>query len=114
MQLHNFIGPWGEAKRSNIINFQLLSQFQIFLNQSLCVFSQMKDVKHIRRNFHSVALVMPQVWDFGGTGGLGVNSFPKFNQIGCVSDSHEWQMQRHEFFGPLPGALGSDQKVKDH
>ena len=25
----------------------------------------MKDTKHIRRDFHSVAWVMPQGWDFG-------------------------------------------------
>ena len=34
------LGPWGGAKWSKIIKFQLLSQFQIFLNQTLCVFSQ--------------------------------------------------------------------------
>ena len=45
-------GPWGGAKRSNIIKFQLLSQFQIFLNQTLCVFSQMKDTKYFRLDFH--------------------------------------------------------------
>ena len=28
----------------------------------------MKDTKHIRRDFHSVAWVMPQGWDFGGLG----------------------------------------------
>ena len=33
-----------------------------------CVFSHMKDTKHIRRNFHSVAWVMPQGWDFGALG----------------------------------------------
>ena len=32
------LGPLGGAKRSSIIKFQLLSQFQIFLNQTLCVF----------------------------------------------------------------------------
>ena len=37
MQWHNFLGPrllgpWGGAKRSNIIKSQLLSQFQRFLN----------------------------------------------------------------------------------
>ena len=53
MQRHNFwgprlLGPWGGAKRSNIIKSQLQSQFQTFLNQSLCVFAQMKDIKHIR------------------------------------------------------------------
>ena len=52
------LGPWGGAKRSNIIKSQLLSQFQRFLNQTLCVFSQMKDIKHIRRVFHSG-------WDLG-------------------------------------------------
>ena len=59
------LGPWGGAKRSNIIKFQLLSQFQRFLNQTLCVFSQMKDIKHIRRDFHLAAWVMPQGWDLG-------------------------------------------------
>ena len=60
------LGPWGGAKRSNI--FQLQSQFQRFLNQTLqsllsrdtflrtylSVFSQMKDIKHIRWDFHKV------------------------------------------------------------
>ena len=34
----------------------------------MCWFSQMKDTKHIRRDFHSVAWVMPQGWDFGALG----------------------------------------------
>ena len=38
-------GALGRAKGSNIIKFQLQSQFQIFLNQIfVCVFSQMKDI----------------------------------------------------------------------
>ena len=40
----------------------------IFLYKILCVFSQMKDTKHIRRDFYSVAWVMPQGWDFGALG----------------------------------------------
>ena len=36
------LGPWGGAKRSNIIKSELHSQFQRFLNQTLCIFSQMK------------------------------------------------------------------------
>ena len=59
------LGPLGGAKRSNIIKYQLLSQFQRFLNQTLCVFSQMKDIKHFRPDFHSVAWVMPQGLDLG-------------------------------------------------
>ena len=33
------------------------------LCQALCVFSQIKDRKHIEHNFHPVAGVMPQGWD---------------------------------------------------
>ena len=71
---HFFFGhaPWGPGEgpkgqiKLNIIKFQLQSQFQRFFNQTLCVFSQMKDIKHIRRDFHSVAWVMPRL---GGTVG---------------------------------------------
>ena len=41
----------------------LTCQFQRFLYQTLYVFSQMKDLRHIRLDFHSVTLVTPQ----GGT-----------------------------------------------
>ena len=73
VQRRNFVwlrplGPLGGVKRSNIILFQLQSQFQRFLYQTLCVFSQMKDTKHIRQDFYSVAWVMPQGWDFGVLG----------------------------------------------
>ena len=49
MHRHHFFGPrplepWGEAKRSNIIKPELQSQFHRFLNQTLCNFSQMKDI----------------------------------------------------------------------
>ena len=48
MHRHKFLGtrplgPWEGTKRSNIIKTELLSQFQRFLNQTLCIFSQMKD-----------------------------------------------------------------------
>ena len=49
--------PWGKVKRSNIIN---MSISKIFIPNSLCVFSQIKDRKHIEQNFHSVARVMPR------------------------------------------------------
>ena len=102
--------PWGPGEGPkgqislNIIKFQLLKQFQRFLNQTLCVFSQMKDIKHIRRDFHLAAWVMPQGWDLGVPWGVvGSNFFfPKFNQIWCVSYLHKWHMQRHHFLGPRP------------
>ena len=43
----------------------LTCQFQRFLYQTLCVFSQIKDRKHIEQNFHSVARFMHR----DGTGG---------------------------------------------
>ena len=61
--------PWGPGEGPkgqislNIIKFQLQSQFQRFFNQTLCVFSHMKDKKHIRRDFHLAAWVLPQGWD---------------------------------------------------
>ena len=45
--------------------------FQKLLDQTLCVFSQIKDIKHIEGNFHSVAWAMPQVWDLRVLGGGG-------------------------------------------
>ena len=35
----------------------------------------MKDTKHIRRDFYSVAWVMPQGWDLGALGFLGGQFF---------------------------------------
>ena len=65
----------------------------------------MKDIKHIRRDFHLVAWVMPQGSDLGVPwGGLGVKNyfFSKFNQIWCMSYLYEWHMHRRHFLGPHP------------
>ena len=44
-----------------------------------------------------------------------LNHLTKFNQIWCVSYSHEWGVQQQIFFlAPPPGALGRGQKVKYH
>ena len=102
--------PWGPGEGPkgqislNIIKFQLQSQFQRFFNQTLCVFSHMKDIKHIRRDFHLVAWVMPQGLDLGVLWGFGGQKFffSKFNQIWCVSYLHEWHMHRRHFLGPHP------------
>ena len=70
--------PWGSGEGSTgqkSFNFNYKVNFKDFLYQTLCVFSQMNDTKHIRRNFLSVAWVMHQGWDFGA---LGV---PKWSKI---------------------------------
>ena len=72
---HFFPPPPGEGPKGqillNIIKLKLQSQFQRFLNQTLCVYSQMKDVKHIRRDFNLVAWSFSRGWDLGGGGGGG-------------------------------------------
>ena len=61
--------PWdpGEGSKGQIsLYFNYKVNVKEFVYQSLRVFLQLKDTKHIRRDFHSVAWVMPQGWDFGG------------------------------------------------
>ena len=91
------LGPWGGVKRSNIIKFQLQSQFQRFLYQTLCVFSQLKDTKHIRRDFNSVAWVMTQGWDFGGLGvPRGSKKFFFFQTWSCgISNWRGWRAEQN-------------------
>ena len=68
------------GRQISLNKFQLQSQFQRFLNQTFCVFSQLKDIKHIRLDFHSVTLVMPQGWSLWV---LGVKI--KFSENGHVA-----------------------------
>ena len=98
-------GTLGRDQRSNIIKSQLLSQFQRLLIQTLCIFSQMKDIKHIRRDFHSTTWVMPQGWDFWVLWGVGSIFFLKFNQSWCKRNLHEWHMLQHIFGSPAPWGL---------
>ena len=63
MQQHNCFGPpplgaLGRGQRSNIIKSQLLSQFQIFLNQTLCLLTKER-YKTYLTGFHWVPWVMP-------------------------------------------------------
>ena len=87
------LGPWGGAKKSSIIPSQLLSQFQSFKNQTLCVYLQMKGIKHIRREFHLNCLGHAPGVGIGGNVGVGGVIFLKFNQSWCVSYLHDWHMQ---------------------
>ena len=60
-------GPKGQIL---LTKFQLQTEIQIFFNQTLYVFSQRKDIKHMRPDFHSVAWVMPQGVGLGGYRGV--------------------------------------------
>ena len=106
--------PWGPGEGPkgqillNIIKFQLQSQFQRYFNQTLCVFSHMKDIKHIRS---------PRSCARGGTwgyrGGLGMSKFFffKIHSDLCGSYLHEWHMNLVPFFlVPTPWGLGEGPK----
>ena len=72
--------PWGleEGPKGQISLNLNLGQFQRFLNQTLCIFSQMKDIKHIRWDFHSASWVMARGWDLGVLWGGGAGGSTKF------------------------------------
>ena len=60
--------PPGEGSKgqiSLISNTKSISK--IFIPNFVCVL-KMKDTKHIRWDFYTVSLVMPQGWDFGALG----------------------------------------------
>ena len=69
MQWHHFwgprpLGPWGGAKRSNIIKSELQSHFQRILNQTLCIFSQLKYITY-QTGFLFRRLGHAKGWDLG-------------------------------------------------
>ena len=76
----------------------------------------MNDIKHIRRDFHSVAWVMPSGGTWGAVGDSGGQK--TFSQIQPNLVCELLTSMAHataQFFGsPPPGALGRGQKVKYH
>ena len=95
--------PPGALGRGQKVKYHLISitkSISKILYQTLCVFSQMKDTKHIRRNFHSVPWVMPQGWDFGALGGpAGQNKF-KHGRVVYLIDGDDEQNNMQVKFSP--------------
>ena len=60
MQVTFSSGQTGDLGTRSKGQISLTCQFQRFLYQTLCVFTQIKDRKHIEQNFYSVAKVMPR------------------------------------------------------
>ena len=58
-------GQTGDLLVSSKCHLSLTCQFKRFVYQTLCVFSQIKDRKHIEQYFHSVAREMPQDGTWG-------------------------------------------------
>ena len=70
----------GQKVKYHLISVNM-SISKIFIPNFVCVV-QMKDTKHIRRDFYSVTLVMPQGWDFGVP--RGVNFFSNMVITGII------------------------------
>ena len=62
------VGPWGGSKSQISFNFNYKVIFKDFYTKLYVCFLQMKDTKHIRGDFHSVAWLMHQGLDFGSLG----------------------------------------------
>ena len=63
----NLALPPGALGRGQKVKYHLISitkSISKIFYQTLCLFSQMKDTKHIRQDFNSVSWVMPQGSDF--------------------------------------------------
>ena len=64
-----FAPPTGEGSKGQIsLNFNYKVNFKDFYTKIGVCFSQIKDIKHIKQDFHSIAWLMPQGWDFGALG----------------------------------------------
>ena len=63
--------PLGRGSKGEIsLDFNYKVNFKVFIPNFVCVtISQIKDIKHIELDFHSVLWVMPQGWDLGVLGG---------------------------------------------
>ena len=109
--------PPGALGRGQKVKYHLISITKsiskIFIPDFVCI-SQMKNTKHIRRVF----ILSPGPCPRGGTWGylgakikfrpavcplcyLLLNHWTKFNQIWCVSYSHEWGPQHYFWIRPL-------------
>ena len=95
--------PWGGAKRSIIIKSELHSVSKVFKPNFVYLLTNERYITY-QTGFSFGRLVHAQGWDLGVLWGVGGQIFfpPKFNQIWCVSYSHEWHMHRHNFLGLCP------------
>ena len=98
--------PWalGRGKKVKYHLISITKSISKIFYQTLCVFSQMKDTKHVRRDFHSVAWVMPQGRDFGALGCSGGQTllFFKHGHVAYQIDGDDEQNRMQVFFF-IPG-----------
>ena len=123
--IKNFMAPPpGALGRGQIsFNFNYKVNFKDFYSK-LCVYSHKWKIQNISDRFF---ILLPGSCPRGGTWGylgakikfrhaacslcyLLLNHWIKFNQIWCVSYSHEWGAQYTHFFGPAPWGPGEGSK----
>ena len=79
MQQHNFfvphlLGPWGGAKRSNIIKSHYKVNFKDFYTKLCCLLTNERyKTYQTRFSFGHLGHVCPRVWDLGCAGGQKLN-----------------------------------------
>ena len=107
------LGPWGGAKGQRSLNLNYKVNVKDFINQTLWIFSQMKDIWHIRRDFHLANWVMPRDGTWGYHGGLGCQNKFSAIKLDLVCELLTWVTYAvAQFFGsPPPGALGRGRKI---
>ena len=67
----------------------------------MCVFIQIEDMKHIKLDFCSDAWVIPQGWDFGAPGCLGVKClFFKHGYVAYQIDENDELNRMQVKFSP--------------
>ena len=120
------VAPPGALARGQKVKYLISitkSISKIFIPNFVCVLIN-EDTKHI---FDRFFILSPGSCPRGGTWGylgakiefhpyicplcyLLLNHRTKFNQIWCVSYSHEWGKQHQNFFGPFPWRPGEGSK----
>ena len=115
-----FAPPPGALRRGQKVKYHLISITKsiskIFIPNFVCVLTN-EDKNYIRRDFHYVAWVMPQGWDFGALGVPRWSIF--FFKHGHVAyqidkDDEQNRMQVKFSFEGQADDLGVRSKVKYH
>ena len=116
----NFLAPPpGALGRGQKVKYHLnliTKSISKILYQTLCVFSQMKDTKHIRREFHSVPGSCPRGGTLGHWGCPGVIFFFKHSHVVYQIDEVDEQNRMQVKFSSYgqTGDLGVRSKIKYH
>ena len=117
MQRHHFLGPrplgpWGKAKRSNIIKSELQSQFQRFLNQTFCIFSHERYITY-QTAFSFGRLGHAKGWDLGVPWGLGAKNFffQNSTRFGVLVTYMNCTCSGTIVWVPSPWGLGEGSKI---